>query len=64
MSCYFRSAMESSSVFSFLLGMPKGAALHMHDFSLASADWVIAEITYRDNLYVCIPEDIDNQVPL
>ncbi len=40
-------------VFSFLRGMPKGAALHTHDLSIASASWVIAELTYRENLYIC-----------
>jgi hypothetical protein len=32
--------------------MPKGAALHMHHISLGPIAWVIANLTYRDHLYM------------
>lgn len=42
-----KAQIENSSVFNFLKEMPKGAALHLHDLSIASIDWVISDITYR-----------------
>ena len=34
--------------------MPKGGVLHSHDIALTSVDWVISDITYRDNLWMCV----------
>ncbi len=45
---------EQSRVFQTLQNLPKGGALHLHDFSITSVDWVIKNVTYRDNLYMCI----------
>lgn len=42
---------NKSEVFKILRQMPKGAMLHGHDTALVSADFVIKNITYRDNLY-------------
>ena len=33
--------------------MASGAALHVHDTALASAAWVVQELTYWPNLYMC-----------
>ena len=48
-----RPEIESSSVFSLLRLMPKGASLHTHDVSLAPAQWVVQELTYRQGLHLC-----------
>ena len=40
-------------VFSFLRGLPKGAALHTHDLSIASVAWVVSDLTYLPGLYLC-----------
>lgn len=34
--------------------MPKGAVLHAHDTSLVNINYLYHNITFRDNLYVCI----------
>ena len=42
-----KTKIEESDVFQFIKAMPKGGALHTHEFSTASIDWVIANLTYR-----------------
>ncbi|XP_063605942.1 adenosine deaminase 2-like, partial [Penaeus indicus] len=48
---------EDSSVFQFISRMPKGAALHLHSSSMASVSWVVEELTYWPNLYMCYTDD-------
>ncbi|XP_037796782.1 adenosine deaminase 2-like [Penaeus monodon] len=48
---------EASSVFQFISRMPKGAALHLHSSSMASVSWVVDELTYWPNLYMCYTDD-------
>jgi hypothetical protein len=56
---FYRSAIESSLVYQFLKTMPKGGSLHLHDTAITSADWVVENITYREGLYMCKPEDAE-----
>lgn len=44
---------ELSQVFSIIKSMPKGAVLHAHDSALTSIDYVIEELTYWDDLFMC-----------
>lgn len=47
---------EKSAVFSFISKMPKGGALHVHDVALSSLDYLLYNVTYRDNLYGCVTQ--------
>jgi adenosine deaminase CECR1 len=39
-----------------------GGALHLHEFAITSVDWVVANITYRDNLYSCYRDKTESLV--
>jgi len=51
---------ESSRVFQTIRRLPKGGILHVHDFGMTSVEWVIQNVTYRDNLYMCIDNATDS----
>ena len=34
--------------------------MHVHDFGMTSVEWVIQNVTYRDNLYMCIDSATDS----
>ncbi|XP_050411379.1 adenosine deaminase AGSA [Patella vulgata] len=44
---------DDSPVFKVIEKMPKGCALHVHDSSITSLDWIISNVTYRANCYIC-----------
>ncbi|XP_042215816.1 adenosine deaminase 2-like isoform X1 [Homarus americanus] len=52
-----RHEIEASDVFKMIQQMPKGAALHLHDTAMASSSWVVEEISYWPNLYMCYTKD-------
>ncbi|KAH9493092.1 hypothetical protein Btru_022781, partial [Bulinus truncatus] len=45
---------EHSTLLKIMRSMPKGGALHVHDLSAVSLDWLIQNATYRDNIYMCV----------
>ncbi|XP_061577318.1 adenosine deaminase 2-A [Cololabis saira] len=48
-----RHLIRTSPIFSLLQKMPKGAALHVHDFSMVDVEWVVKNATYRPHCYMC-----------
>ena len=60
LSVTVKQDIESSRVFQIIRRLPKGGILHVHDFGMTSVDWVIQNVTYRDNLYMCIDNSTDS----
>ncbi|XP_059181782.1 adenosine deaminase 2-A [Centropristis striata] len=56
---FFRAKplIQKSPIFKLLQEMPKGAALHIHTSSLVGAEWLVKNVTYRPNCYVCFTWD-------
>ncbi|XP_077565581.1 adenosine deaminase 2-A [Stigmatopora nigra] len=52
-----KDLIRRSPIFKLLRDMPKGGALHVHSSSLASAEWLVKNATYRPNCYVCYTWD-------
>ncbi|XP_030626135.1 adenosine deaminase 2-A [Chanos chanos] len=52
-----RNLIQRSPVFRLIQKMPKGAALHIHSSSLVSEDWLVKNVTYRPNCYICFTWD-------
>uniref|UniRef100_A0A182N9L1 Adenosine deaminase n=1 Tax=Anopheles dirus TaxID=7168 RepID=A0A182N9L1_9DIPT len=48
---------ESSAVFKVLKLMPKGAVLHLHNSAAVSSNWVIKNLTYRQEAKLCQLEE-------
>ncbi|KAK2841967.1 hypothetical protein Q5P01_012167 [Channa striata] len=48
-----RHLIRTSQIFQLLQQMPKGAALHVHDFSMVDVEWLVKNVTYRPHCYMC-----------
>ncbi|XP_075998301.1 adenosine deaminase 2-A-like [Genypterus blacodes] len=51
-----RSIIERSPIFGLLQKMPKGGALHVHDFSMLDVEWLVKNVTYRPHCYMCVTD--------
>ncbi|KAM3608733.1 uncharacterized protein V6R79_003767 [Siganus canaliculatus] len=52
-----RPFIRTSPIFSLLQKMPKGGALHVHDFSMTSVEWLVKNATYRPHCYMCFTDN-------
>ncbi|KAM9351931.1 adenosine deaminase 2-A [Symphorus nematophorus] len=52
-----RPLIRTSPIFRLLQKMPKGGALHVHDLSMASVEWVVKNVTYRPYCYMCVTDN-------
>ena len=39
--------------------MPKGGVLHVHEFGMTSAGWVVSDLSYREHFCMCDPGSIE-----
>ncbi|KAK6973684.1 hypothetical protein BgiMline_024912, partial [Biomphalaria glabrata] len=51
---YSKSEIDQTYLYQLIHRMPKGAALHIHDQSMVSLDWIVKNVTYRENVYMCM----------
>ncbi|XP_019749808.1 adenosine deaminase 2-A isoform X1 [Hippocampus comes] len=47
---------ERSPIFHLLQKMPKGGALHVHDLAMGDPEWLVKNVTYRPNCYMCVTD--------
>uniref|UniRef100_A0A3Q3MHL2 adenosine deaminase n=1 Tax=Mastacembelus armatus TaxID=205130 RepID=A0A3Q3MHL2_9TELE len=52
-----RHLIRTSPIFSLLQKMPKGGALHVHDFSMVDVEWLVKNATYRPHCYMCLTDN-------
>lgn len=52
-----KADIEASKVFKFISGMPKGGALHLHEYSMTSTNWILTNLTYRPGIFMCQKPD-------
>ncbi|KAL7022525.1 hypothetical protein ACKWTF_012282 [Chironomus riparius] len=48
---------EQDPIFEIIQKVPKGGVLHLHNSAGASSDWVIRNLTYRDEVMICNHND-------
>ncbi|XP_039664297.1 adenosine deaminase 2-A [Perca fluviatilis] len=52
-----RDLIRTSPIFSLLQKMPKGGALHVHDFAMVDVEWLVKNVTYRPHCYMCFTDN-------
>ncbi|XP_053683560.1 adenosine deaminase 2-like [Sabethes cyaneus] len=52
---FFRAKpfIEASEVFRILKAMPKGSILHLHNIAAVSSEWIVKNLTYHPEAYIC-----------
>ncbi|CRK88796.1 CLUMA_CG002502, isoform A [Clunio marinus] len=52
-----KSLIEQDPIFDILKKAPKGGVLHLHNSAAVSSEWVIKNLTYRDDMRLCTTKD-------
>ncbi|KAK5867779.1 hypothetical protein PBY51_012242 [Eleginops maclovinus] len=52
-----RDIISTSPIFKLLQEMPKGGALHVHDFAMVEVEWLVKNVTYRPHCYMCFTDN-------
>ncbi|KAM9376344.1 adenosine deaminase 2-A-like isoform 1-T2 [Pholidichthys leucotaenia] len=52
-----RELIRNSSIYGLLKKMPKGGALHIHDFAMVDVEWLVKNVTYRPHCYMCFTDN-------
>nr|KAG5693874.1 hypothetical protein BaRGS_009930 [Batillaria attramentaria] len=60
-SAMARTVQNTSTAYSIIKNMPKGGVLHVHDEAITSIDWLVKNVTYRDNCYICVTRDFSTK---
>ncbi|XP_013397015.1 adenosine deaminase 2 isoform X2 [Lingula anatina] len=53
---YSKAYIEDSEIYDIVRRMPKGAALSLHDVTMVDVDWLVKNVTYRPNAYMCFDQ--------
>lgn len=48
---------DKDPIFDIIKKLPKGGVLHLHNSAGASSEWVIANLTYRNDMKLCTTKD-------
>lgn len=48
---------DQDPIFDVIKRFPKGAVLHLHNSASVSSEWVIKNLTYRDDVKLCTTKD-------
>lgn len=44
---------ENDTIFEIIKRVPKGAVLHLHNSAGVSSEWIVKNLTYRDDMKLC-----------
>jgi adenosine deaminase CECR1 len=48
-----KSLIDDDPIFKIIKQLPKGGNLHVHNSASVSSEWVIKNLTYRDDVRIC-----------
>ena len=52
-----KTLIEQSEIYKIIKKMPKGGILHLHNSAAVSSEWIVKNLTYRDDIYLCVNTD-------
>jgi len=52
-----KALIDADPIYHVIQRVPKGAVLHMHNSAGVSSEWVVKNLTYRDDMKLCTSRD-------